>query len=479
MSIAKDTGYNLASALAPALLGLVVTPIYLRAIGPERFGILAICWTIVSALGWASLGMGPSLSYRLASGLASTDVERSRITWTAIILALTSSLVGAMLVVGIGETYFRHFFSGGSALDREIWAALPLLAALFPVSVMIGVLNGALQGMRRFGTMTVLSITGSALLILGPMACALIVDPRLPTLVLATLGANIMIAVLELAICSRLVPLQAPVQLQRSDVNALLGYGAWMSATALFAPIVMLLDRFIIGALRGPLSVAVFVLPYNLVQQLVFVPSSLTSAIMPRLAAVSDAEARELQGVSLAWLNGLLTPASLAAIALAGPFLTFWIGPALGSPASLVAVILLVGFWMHGIGYIPSTVVVARSRPDLLTKLLIGYVIPYVVILYFLTLRFGVIGAAASWTIRSAFDPLLFFFTSPRRSDMLPLLPSTILLLSAMVTALCLSWTSLSYWALNCMFVVVACYQSRAVLVACLGKLRVLTFGTS
>src|SRR5689334_15396005 len=98
MSIGKDTAYNLAAALAPAAFLLVVTPFYLRAIGPDRFGVLAICWTLVSVLRFASLGMGPAVTYRLAIMDDRTPDERSDAVWAALAIGLAASLVGAVLV---------------------------------------------------------------------------------------------------------------------------------------------------------------------------------------------------------------------------------------------------------------------------------------------------------------------------------------------------------------------------------------------
>jgi O-antigen/teichoic acid export membrane protein len=477
MSLGKDTGYNLAAALAPAAFLLVVTPFYLNAIGPDRFGVLAICWTIVAALGFASLGMGPALTYRLATAADADRGTRSSLAWTALLLGFIASLGGAVLVVAVGEFYFRYFFPAASDLSAEIREALPLLATLLPLAVVNGVLNGALQGLRRFGALSAISIFRSALVAVAPLAVAYLVSSQLSGLILATVVANAVVVIIQFAACARMVPLGMPNPPQRSDVKALLGYGAWMSGTALIAPLVMLLDRFVIGALRGPTAVAVYVLPYNLVQQLVFLPASLTSAVLPRLAPLADEEeVQQLQSSSLAWLNGILTPLTIIAITLAGPFFYLWIGPTLGLVASPVAAILLVGGWVHGIGHIPSAVVVGRSRPDLLTKLLLAYLAPYVAILYFATVHFGVIGAAAAWTIRAAFDPILFVFTRPRRSDLSLVAASAVLVLCATATALALHWTSALYWAVMASITGVTCYQNRAVLVSSVSEFRKVAF---
>jgi O-antigen/teichoic acid export membrane protein len=477
VSVARDTAYNLAAAVAPAVFLLTLTPIYLAVIGVDRFGMLVICWTIVSALRFASLGMGAALTYQLAiMGDAPPDA-RSGMVWTALIIGLAASFVGAILVVLAGEIYFRLFFRAAAGLNQEVIQALPLLGVLLSLAILIGVLNGALRGSSHFGALSGVSIITSGLVAVTPLAAAYVIGVGLEVLVLATVAATAVAFLCEVAVCIRVVPLRRLHRPKRSEVKALIGYGSWMSATAMVAPLVLLLDRFIIGALRGPTAVAAYVLPFNVVQQLVLIPASLNSAMLPRLAPLSNEdEIQEMQSSSLIWLNGLLTPLTMVAIAFAAPFFHLWIGPTLGEMASPVAAILLAGGWVHGIGHIPSALVLGRSRPDLLTKLLLAYLVPYVAILYFATLHFGIIGAAAAWTIRAAFDPILFLHTRPRRSDMWPVAISAVLVLCSMAIALALPWTSLFYWGVMALIVAASCYQNRVILISSIGEFRKLAF---
>lgn len=480
VSVARDTSYNLVAAAAPIVFTLAVTPFYLHAIGTDRFGVLAICWTIVATLRFASLGMGPALTYRLALMDETGPAERSTMAWTGVSLGIAASLVGALLVFAVGEFYFNYVFSPASSADTEIGQALPYLAAIFPLGIISGVLNGALQGRRRFGALSAIAVINAGLIAVAPLVTAYLISPRLPQLVLATIGANAVVVLVQFGICSGAVPLRLPVQPRLKDAKLLLGYGAWMSVTALIAPLVLVFDRFIIGALRGPAAVAVYVLPYNVVQGMIYVPASLSGAIVPRLApALHEAEVQRLQSRSLDWLNGVLTPVSILAIAFAAPFFRLWIGSTLGAEAAPVAILLLVGGWIHGIGHIPSAVVVGRSRPDLLAKLLAAYLIPYLLLLYFATQRFGILGAAAAWTTRAAFDPILFLYTRPYASDIRRVVVSGLLVFLAMATALVLSWATLPYWLLLLLITGAACYQHRRILVSSAGELRRTWFALS
>jgi O-antigen/teichoic acid export membrane protein len=479
MSVGRDTGFNLAAALAPVFFTLVVTPVYLHVIGAERFGILAVCWTIVGALGFASLGMGPALTYRLALMDEESAVARSNHVWMALLISLAASFLGAFLVLIIGRAYFERFGSLPVSLKAEIRSALPFLAALLPLGTLSGVLNGALQGRKRFGALSAVSILNAAGAAITPLLAALLISPSVSTLILAMASADVLLLIVQMAVCIRIVPLRLPSTLDGEHVRALIGYGAWMSATALLAPFLLLFDRVVIGALRGPSAVAVYALAFNVLQGLLLLPASLSSAMLPRLAPLTrEEDVRQLQSSWLIWLNGVLTPVVVTGIALSGPFFRLWVGSTLGSVASPVAAILLVGCWLHGIGHIPATVLIGRSRPDRVTKLLLGCLAPYVVVLYFATRYFGVIGAAIAWTLRAAFDLVLFLYARPQPADLWRMSISAALVFCAMAAALVYAWTSGLYWGLMALIIAAAVYQNRAILISATDEFRKLSLST-
>jgi O-antigen/teichoic acid export membrane protein len=473
MSVGRDTSFNLAAAVTPVLFALIVTPFYLHFIGPDRFGILAICWTILGAATLTSLGMGPALAYGLALMDEEASTARSNQVWMALVISLAASLAAALLLLVIARAYFPQFVSLPSGLKAELWNALPFLAALLPLSTVSGVLNGALQGRKRFGALSAMTVLTAAAAAVIPLLAAMLFSVELLALSLALVSAISLVLSLQLAICARAVPLHFPSRLGSEQLRGLIGYGAWMSITALIAPFLLLFDRFVVGSLRGPTAVTVYVLAFYMLQGLLLVPASLSRAMLPRLASSrSEEEVQELQSSWLLWLSGLLTPLSIVAICLAAPFFHFWIGPPLGKVAAPVAAILLVGGWLHGIAHIPSTVVVGRSRPDRLTKLLLACLLPYLLLLYFATAQFGVMGAAAAWTIRAAFDPVLFLYTRPAARDLWRVAASGILVLAAMGIVLALTWTGAAYWGSMTFLLVVASYENREVLISLLGEFR-------
>jgi O-antigen/teichoic acid export membrane protein len=167
----------------------------------------------------------------------------------------------------------------------------------------------------------------------------------------------------------------------------------------------VVVDRFFIGAALGPAAVAIYVIPLNIVNQLILVPGALSNAMFPRLATANPADAlnrRALFGASF-----FVTVSSSAAVFLIGPFLALWIGGATAQKSTDIALILIVGAWANALAQIPHVSLQALGRTDVAAKVHAAEVVPYLLLLWCALSYLGIIGAAIAWSIRCIVDFLL------------------------------------------------------------------------
>jgi len=64
--------------------------------------------------------------------------------------------------------------------------------------------------------------------------------------------------------------------------------------------------------------------------------------------------------------------------------------------------------------YFPYTIVIAAGRSDVLAKIYWLELIPYLLLVWWLADRYGAVGAAAAWSIRSLLDSILMFALAHR-----------------------------------------------------------------
>jgi len=449
VSISKNAAYNVLGAALPSVLTLVTIPLYLQLVGLERYGILTLCLVILGYSGFLDVGLKYAVARKIAQ---SGDAAADDIVWTSAWLSLLTGLTGAALVYFGAEFYFGSMAHVSPTFRDEVQEAVPLLAALVPVGMVGGVLGGALQGRERFLAINLLGALGQTLGAVLPLLLAYFWAPRLSVLLTGALAAQLLPFPLSYWVCKRAVPLHAPRGPALHLVRGLLSFGGWISLAVIANAVIQTVDRLAIGSRIGAAAVPSYSIPYGLVSRIILIPHSLSGALFPRFANAEAQEQRRLTSDSIQAVSVIITPAIIGLIAAAAPFFTLWIGSELAVVSTPIAYVLAAGFWFYSIGHMAYTMLQATGRPDTVSKLLLAELIPYCVALWAALWAFGVIGAAAAFTLRAIVDCLLFLFLAAvPLAAMKRLLPPIGLMTGAIAAAAFLP-EPLSYSALGLLF---------------------------
>ena len=441
MSIRRHTLYNLAGQFAPLVLALATIPALLGLIGEARYGVLVLVWLLVGYLGLFDLGLGPATAQRLARTASDSTEharERATVVWTSLTVNLTLGVCGALLAWPIASYFFGQRFGMDEALRAEVLLALPWMALAVPVATVSSVLVGALQARHRFGEINLVNAIGQAGVQVLPLLVAWKVGPSLSGLVQAVLAARLLTACVLLQQCRRLVVPNQPARWNTQTARDLLGFGGWVTVTAVIGPMMVILDRFAIGWLFGARAVSHYTIPFQLAERVTMLSSSLNFALFPRLAADQPEEERQALGQqALRVLVLLLSPLVAAAVLLIGPFLAWWISDELAAAAMGVAQVLFLGFWINSLALVPFTQLQAAGRPDLVAKCHALELLPYLALLYLGLQQFGLMGAALVFCARAAVDFVLLAKLAGGLKALLPLIawPALVLMLLAALAA--------------------------------------------
>lgn len=408
MSIRRNTVYNLAGQLVPLVLALATIPVYLRLIGEARYGVLAMVWLLIGYFALFDLGMGQATAQRLSRAAHCSPQERAQIFWTALMVNAALGGIGALVTWPLASYSFGQVFNIEPALRLEIMAALPWIVLAVPVATLSGVLSGALQARERFLELNLVSTLGSAWVQLLPLAVAAFWRTDLAVLVPAVLLARLPTLVLLFERCRVHVFAGQEVSWDRTIAKQLLRYGGWVSVTAVVGPMMVILDRFVIGIVFGAKAVSHYTIPFQLAERTTMLSAALNFALFPRLAtAPSSAERQRLGGEGLLVLAVVLSPLIACCVLLIGPFLAWWISPELASHSTRLAQVLFAGFWINALALVPFTQLQAGGRPDLVAKCHAAELLPYLGLLNLALQTWGLTGAAAVFSLRAAVDFLL------------------------------------------------------------------------
>ena len=409
-SVGRNSLLNLLGQALPLLVGLAAIPVTARALGPERFGLLALIWALVGYFGVLDLGLGRAATRFVAASLARGDAGSlaGAATLTLASQVLVGGVAGLALAL-LAPLLSQRVLAVPAALQPEAVAALRMAAVSVPL---VGLSLGAraiLEGARRFDLVNWIRTPGSiAVLVLPAVAAPL--GMRLPGIVLLLLLARVVTAWASLVAVRRALPaFRWDLRASRVVAPQVLGYGAWVAVSNLLSPLLTYLERFILSARAGVASVAYYAAPYEAVTRLLIVPSGVASALFPTLGtrgggALGDA------AVLQRWLRYLLlalAPPVLVLVAFAEPIVRLWLGAAYAARSGPALAVLGLGVLVNGLAHLPYVYLLARDRPDLPAKFHAVELPLYVLAAWQLVGAFDVTGAAAAWTLRVLVDAIL------------------------------------------------------------------------
>jgi O-antigen/teichoic acid export membrane protein len=427
---------NLLSPMTRIVVALVTVPIYLHHIGDARYGVMSIVWVLLGLFGFLDLGLSRAVTNALAKLRDAPQAHRARVLLTTFGLNLGIGLIGGVVLYVFGGLLLKHFVSMPDEISAEVSRALPWIACLLPLTLISAAGAGALESRELFLLVNSLQIVTMTLAQVAPVVAAVFVSPSLTVVIPTAAVAQALGALAILAVAHRL---EGPFSLRAvgwGEARKLLGYGGWMFATNVLYPALASADQFIIGSVMGVASVAHYAVPMSLVQRSAAIPVAFGRTLFPRMSSLSGDAAHALGTRALSIMAYGFAAICAPAIILSSTFFRYWIGADFAAVAAPVAQVLFPGMWMGALSLVGFTLLQSQGRADVTGKLNIIEFLPFVGILWSLTVTFGIVGAAAAWSLRCTVDAsVMLWLSGMKRGDLLLLLPPAALLLVSLVMA--------------------------------------------
>src|SRR4051812_42117532 len=170
--VARNGALYFTSLALPALAAVFLVPVTVRALGPARFGLLALAWALAEGTGMFDLGLART-TVRFVADATVKGQDRLR----EIILASVSSqaamgCVAGALVFGLAPFLVNHVFRVSPELVPEAVAMFRVLALHVPIILAAQALRATLEGAQRFDISTALRIPGSLASVMIPALVA-------------------------------------------------------------------------------------------------------------------------------------------------------------------------------------------------------------------------------------------------------------------------------------------------------------------
>jgi O-antigen/teichoic acid export membrane protein len=413
LRLARDTAFNLLGHALPLGAAFFAIPGLIEGLGTDRFGILILAWMFIGYFSLFDFGLGRALTQLVAERVAETKASGAPpLAWTALSTMFLLGLVGAAVVGLLAPWLVHSVLRIPGSLHAEALRACRLLGAAIPIVVLTTGLVGVLSAFQRFGVINAIRAPLGVYGFLAPLA--VLPYSRDLTVVTSVLVAGRLVACGAYVVaCRPVMPTLRSGSLARlSDLRPLFRFGAWMTVTSIVSPLMVYLDRFVVGAVLSVSAVAYYATPFEMVTKLLVVPGAFLTVVFPVFAGSHKQDhARTVQlfvrGTQFIAL--ILFPLMLLTVAFANEGLRWWLGDDFARMSTPVLQCLAIGVFVNGVAQMFATHVQAIGRPDLTAKLHLLELPIYLLVLWWGVREHGIFGAALAWTARVLLDAVLLF----------------------------------------------------------------------
>jgi O-antigen/teichoic acid export membrane protein len=408
VSFERNIVANFASQGYLAALNLALLPFYVSYMGAEGYGLIGFFATLQAWFMLLDFGLSQTLvreAARFRGGVLDPNRFRGlvlaiEIGFAAVAIAGAAALIGASFWIATDWLRLEHLGA------REVAEAVALMACIAGFQLMTAPQRSVIAGFERqewLGAFTIVSATARFVAIV-PLFWWLGATPRL------FFGYQLAVSVVESAVLAwkaRQVLLSIPVTHQVRPSIELLRANSGFALTIAFTSSVWLVvtysDRLLLSRILSLSDFAYFAIAVSAAGLINLVGAPLSLALLPKLAGLaSRGEQHELIRLyrrSTQLVCVLAFPAALSLAFFSRLVLSVWTGDAeLVERAWPILSTYAIGNALLAVAAFPYYLQYAHGNVRLHLYGNIVFLLFFLPILFWATVAYGAIGAAAAWT---------------------------------------------------------------------------------
>lgn len=402
--IVRGGFWNLSGQGITMLASLLATPLTIRLLGTERYGVLALINLLVGYLSFADWGMGTaSTRFAATAHAVEDDKGEAAAVWGALLVgAVPVSLTVAALIL-TAPLLLRRGLQVPPALQPEAILALQIAALGFLGRAAASVLNTPQLVRLKLRLNAWITAAGSVLQV-GLMPLVIFLGGGLTGAAAVIAVVSFLVAGSHALYSKSLLPLLFPPRLQWPLVKQLVRFGSSVVLMNLAGVLLVNAEKILLTRFNSVSELAYYTVAYSLATMLTIPMQALAQGMVPTFSGLLAANRRdELQHIYQRLLRGitLLAPLLIWIVCLgAKQFFVLWAGPVYGERSTLPFYLLVVGLYFNIINFLPYDLFIAFGRADFNVRYHLWELGPYLLLTAWLTWKFGLIGAALAWSMR-------------------------------------------------------------------------------
>ncbi|MBI4323741.1 MAG: oligosaccharide flippase family protein, partial [Chloroflexi bacterium] len=342
--IARNSLWNAGGFLFGLAILLATTPIYIRLLGLDQFGIFTLLVSLTVPLSVLNAGMAQATTKYVAEFLAAGSLANAaRMLETTLLFNAAVGCLGSVGLWWVGPWAAQEVFKIKPEILPEAMAAFQLTGLVWLSSQVLGTYQAVIIGFQDFRALT-LGQCWQQFATYGLGVGVLWFRPQVSALMLWNVFVGCIFTVYWFYQSKKRLPMvRAVPRWDKSSARLCLGFSYWQMIDTLTSLAANHLDRLLLGSFISASSVGLYGIAANVQSRTVGLVWSVLRALFPAASSLSTApQESERLILNYGWKISMVGAGLYAVVFVLGPdFLQFWLGPEVGSQAAPVLRVLM------------------------------------------------------------------------------------------------------------------------------------------
>jgi O-antigen/teichoic acid export membrane protein len=293
-SIIRNVFYGFLTWILPLCLSFVATPLIIRTLGNEDYGIYAL---VLVFIGYSfTFSIGRAITKYLAEYRANGETEKIRdIVSATFFINVAVGVFGVSVICLLANWLVRNVFKIEADAQEKTILALYLASAIVFLTMLTQVFSAVLQGIQRFDVYSKIFNASSFFLLLGNLILAYLGFGLLALLIWNLLIISIFCAIYAVTAKKLLPEFGISFRFGRESLNIVLRYSVGIVGYQILANLLLLFERGWITRHLGAENLTYYVVPMSLGMYIHGFISSLMLVIFPLASELKNEKEKLLR----------------------------------------------------------------------------------------------------------------------------------------------------------------------------------------
>ncbi len=397
-SLLKSVMFGFLSWFLPLGLNFVATPLIVRGLGVEKFGVYTLILGFVSYS--FTFNVGRAIIKYVSEFRANNETEKiSDVVSATLLLNLLVGGAGTTILCLFARWFVVSLLQVEEKLQNEAIIGFYFASVIIFTVMLTQSFSSIIQALHRFDVYSYLTIGSTSLLAVGNIVLIKFY-PNIETLLIWNLTLSAIGSLLFYIYARRLLPeLKLTLRFPRKILVLILKYSLAIVAAQILGNLLLLFERGWIANKFGAEAVTYYIIPLNLGIYIHAFISSLTLVLFPLTSEVKSlGDTRKLQTIYTKATKIVVVLAAFLALTLINGrvfILHLWLGDDFVRNSADILAVHAVTFGFLAVVIISFQTIEGAGFPNVSTAVIFGWVVLSIPLMILLTGNYGVWGAAA------------------------------------------------------------------------------------